>query len=145
MSDQNFDAGCNGNCSSCGSDCEPGQATVTLTLDNDEVLECAILTIFPVGGNQYIALLLLWKISKMMMNTILLQKALITGWIHRNSIPWIWMISWNNYGSSLHKAIRLIIYQSSSPIKNGESFRGFPFFSFMEQIQSFSDARVIPT
>ena len=57
MSDQNFDAGCNGNCSSCGSDCEPGQATVTLTLDNDEVLECAILTIFPVGGNQYIALL----------------------------------------------------------------------------------------
>ena len=57
MSDQNFDAGCNGNCSSCGSDCEPGQATVTLTLDNDEVLECAILTIFPVGGNSYIALL----------------------------------------------------------------------------------------
>lgn len=57
MSDQNFDAGCNGNCSSCGSDCEPGQATVTLTLDNDEVLECAILTIFPVGSNQYIALL----------------------------------------------------------------------------------------
>ena len=57
MSDQNFDAGCNGNCSSCGSDCESGQATVTLTLDNDEVLECAILTIFPVGGNQYIALL----------------------------------------------------------------------------------------
>ena len=57
MSDQNFDAGCNGNWSSCGSDCEPGQATVTLTLDNDEVLECAILTIFPVGGNSYIALL----------------------------------------------------------------------------------------
>lgn len=57
MSNQNFDAACNGNCSSCGSDCEPGQATVTLTLDNDEVLECAILTIFPVGGKSYIALL----------------------------------------------------------------------------------------
>ena len=57
MSDQNFDAGCNGNCSSCGSDCESGQATVTLTLDNDEVLECAILTIFPVDAKEYIALL----------------------------------------------------------------------------------------
>ena len=57
MSDQNFDAGCNGNCSSCGSDCEPGQATVSLTLDNDEVLECAILTIFPVDAKEYIALL----------------------------------------------------------------------------------------
>lgn len=57
MSDQNFDAGCAGDCSACGSDCETGQATVTLTLDNDEVLECAILTIFPAGGKRYIALL----------------------------------------------------------------------------------------
>ena len=57
MSNQNFDAECNGNCSSCSSDCETGQATVTLTLDNDEVLECAILTVFPCGGNEYIALL----------------------------------------------------------------------------------------
>ena len=38
-----------------GEDCE--QATVTLTLDNGEVLECAILTIYPVGDKQYIALL----------------------------------------------------------------------------------------
>ena len=30
---------------------------MTLTLDNDEVLECAILTIYEAGGNQYIALL----------------------------------------------------------------------------------------
>lgn len=53
---ENFDAKCSGDCSSCGSGCED-RATVTLTLDNDEVLECAILTIFPAGANQYIALL----------------------------------------------------------------------------------------
>lgn len=52
---ENFDAKCSGDCSSCASDCD--QATVTLTLDNDEVIECAILTIFPAGENQYIALL----------------------------------------------------------------------------------------
>ena len=43
---------CGGNCDSCD-----GNITVTLTLDNDEKLECAILTIFPVDGNDYIALL----------------------------------------------------------------------------------------
>ena len=32
-------------------------STVTLTLDNDEELECAILTIYEVEGQQYIALL----------------------------------------------------------------------------------------
>ncbi|CUX16915.1 DUF1292 domain-containing protein [Clostridium sp. C105KSO13] len=31
--------------------------TVTLTLDNDEELECAVLTIFVTGGQEYIALL----------------------------------------------------------------------------------------
>lgn len=31
--------------------------TVTLTLDNDEELECDVLTIFPVGEQEYIALL----------------------------------------------------------------------------------------
>ena len=31
--------------------------TVTLTLDNDEVLECAVLTIFETLGKKYIALL----------------------------------------------------------------------------------------
>jgi len=51
---ENMDA-CSGNCMTCGSDCD--RPTVTLTLDNDEVLECAILTIFPSGSNQYIALL----------------------------------------------------------------------------------------
>lgn len=52
-----FDSNCSGNCASCGSDCDNGHATVTLTLDNGEVLECAILTIFPAGEKQYIALL----------------------------------------------------------------------------------------
>ena len=45
-------ASCNGNCDSCD-----GNITVTLTLDNDEQVECAILTIFPVNGRDYIALL----------------------------------------------------------------------------------------
>ena len=31
--------------------------TVTLTLDNDEVVECAVLTTFEADGNEYIALL----------------------------------------------------------------------------------------
>ncbi len=31
--------------------------TVTLTLDNDEVVECSILTIFETNGREYIALL----------------------------------------------------------------------------------------
>lgn len=33
------------------------EVTVTLTLDNDEVVECAVLTIFEAGEHQYIALL----------------------------------------------------------------------------------------
>jgi hypothetical protein len=46
---------CSGNCSSCGEEC--GSATITLTLDNDETLECAVLTTFEAAGNDYIALL----------------------------------------------------------------------------------------
>jgi len=46
------DANCTGDCSSCD-----GNITVTLQLDNDETVECAILTIFPVAGRDYIALL----------------------------------------------------------------------------------------
>ncbi|KMZ53238.1 DUF1292 domain-containing protein [Dorea sp. D27] len=38
----------------CGHDETP---MVTLTLDNDEVVECAILTVYEAGGNEYIALL----------------------------------------------------------------------------------------
>ena len=57
MSD--FENGCNGDCSGCGSDCNPidGGATVTLTLDDDTVLECGILGVFPAGDKEYIALL----------------------------------------------------------------------------------------
>lgn len=41
-------------------DCNCGcneEVTVTLTLDNDEVIECAVLTIYEVDGKEYIALL----------------------------------------------------------------------------------------
>lgn len=48
---------CNGNCASCGEDCSDGNATITLTLDNDETIECAVLTTYPAAGNEYIALL----------------------------------------------------------------------------------------
>lgn len=49
---------CAGDCSQCGSDCEDdGPATVTLTLDDGTVQECAILTIYEAGAHQYIALL----------------------------------------------------------------------------------------
>lgn len=46
---------CGGNCSDCGEEC--GGATITLTLDNDETVECSILTIFEAAGHDYIALL----------------------------------------------------------------------------------------
>ena len=36
---------------------EEDMITVTLTLDNDEVVECAVLTTSQAGGNEYIALL----------------------------------------------------------------------------------------
>ncbi|MDO4632342.1 MAG: DUF1292 domain-containing protein [Eubacteriales bacterium] len=56
MSD--FENNCSGNCDSCGSDCvDTEHASVTLTLDSGEELECAILTIFPANGHKYIALL----------------------------------------------------------------------------------------
>ena len=52
---------CNGNCDSCSSDCNLDfsnpNATVTLTLDDDTELECAVLTIYPAGEHKYIALL----------------------------------------------------------------------------------------
>lgn len=53
MSEHNHDCGCGHDDCNCGEE----NLTVTLTLDNDEVLECAILTIFSAGDRQYIALL----------------------------------------------------------------------------------------
>ena len=58
MSDLNKNQDCSGNCSSCGEDCSSsGMATVTLTLSDDSVIECAILTTFKADGKEYIALL----------------------------------------------------------------------------------------
>ena len=62
----NFDP--NNSCSSCasGSDCstcggcggdEQKHSTITLTMEDDTEVECAILTIFPVDAKEYIALL----------------------------------------------------------------------------------------
>ena len=53
MSEPNHDCGCGHDDCNCGEE----NLTVTLTLDNDEVLECAVLTIFSAGDRQYIALL----------------------------------------------------------------------------------------
>ena len=52
MSEHNHDCGCGHDDCNCGEE----NLTVTLTLDNDEVLECAVLTIFSAGDRQYIAL-----------------------------------------------------------------------------------------
>ena len=43
---------CNGDCASCG-----GDVTVTLTLDDDSMIECAIFGIFEADRMEYIALL----------------------------------------------------------------------------------------
>ena len=53
MSEHNHDCGCGHDDCNCGEE----NLTVTLTLDNDEVLECAVLTIFSAGDRQYIAVL----------------------------------------------------------------------------------------
>ena len=57
----NASANCSGDCGSCGSDCggnvDLGQPTVTLTLDDDTDVTCAVINIFPAGDKQYIALL----------------------------------------------------------------------------------------
>lgn len=47
MSEHNHDCNCGCN----------EEVTVTLTLDNDEVIECAVLTIYSVDEKEYIALL----------------------------------------------------------------------------------------
>ena len=53
MNEHNHDCGCGHDDCNCGEE----NLTVTLTLDNDEVLECAVLTIFSADDRQYIALL----------------------------------------------------------------------------------------
>ena len=59
MSEELFNsASCSGDCTSCGSDCQDlDQPTVTLTLDDDTEVKCAVLTIFPAPNQkEYIAL-----------------------------------------------------------------------------------------
>lgn len=53
MSEHNHDCNCGHETCSCNDE----TVTVTLTLDNDEVIECAVLTIYEAGGKEYIALL----------------------------------------------------------------------------------------
>ena len=48
MNEHNHDCGCGHDDCNCGEE----NLTVTLTLDNDEVLECAVLTIFSAGDRQ---------------------------------------------------------------------------------------------
>ena len=56
MSEHNHDCNCNHDDCNCG--CHHDEAvTVTLTLDNDEVVECAVLTIYEADEREYIALL----------------------------------------------------------------------------------------
>ena len=53
MSEHNHDCNCgHENCN-----CQNEEVTVTLTLENDEELECVVLTIYEAGGREYIALL----------------------------------------------------------------------------------------
>ena len=56
VSEHNHDCNCNHDDCNCG--CHNDEAvTVTLTLDNDEVVECAVLTIYEADEREYIALL----------------------------------------------------------------------------------------
>lgn len=63
MSNEFKEGGCApSDCASCGLDCSGSSSvsehnTITLTLDDDTEVECAILTVFPVDTNEYIALL----------------------------------------------------------------------------------------
>lgn len=68
-------SGCSGDCGSCGEDCSTGgMATVTLTLNDDSVIECAILTTFPVDEKEYIALLPLDENGQSLNNEVYLYR-----------------------------------------------------------------------
>ena len=63
MSDEFTSAKCSpSDCATCGENCSGASSanehnTITLTLENDAEVECAILTVFPVEKKEYIALL----------------------------------------------------------------------------------------
>lgn len=48
---------CSGSCETCGFTEDCRKTTISLTLDNDETVECSILTIYEAAGHEYIALL----------------------------------------------------------------------------------------
>lgn len=56
IEERGIDMGHNEACD-CGCNEEAEEMTVTLTLDDDTEVECVVLTIFPVGEKDYIALL----------------------------------------------------------------------------------------
>lgn len=65
MSEEFNSAACSASdCATCGENCsqvftDPDKVphTISLTLDDDTEMECAVLTVFPVGEKEYIALL----------------------------------------------------------------------------------------
>ena len=61
MSDEcnNSSCSCTSDCSSCSGGCSTNadHSTITLTMEDNTEVECAILTIFPVDAQEYIALL----------------------------------------------------------------------------------------
>lgn len=64
MSEEKVNTGCApSDCAHCASNCSSNpnynqsHNTITLTLDDDTELTCAILTVFPVASKEYIALL----------------------------------------------------------------------------------------
>nr|WP_177296336.1 DUF1292 domain-containing protein [uncultured Blautia sp.] len=62
MSEELKNAGCSASdcsscCENCGSDQKQIPNTISLTLDDNTEVECAILTIYPVADKEYIALL----------------------------------------------------------------------------------------
>ena len=63
MSDEFTNSKCvPSDCATCGLNCggaapEEGHSTISLTLEDDTEVECAILTVFPIDEQEYIALL----------------------------------------------------------------------------------------
>ena len=74
MSD--FENGCAGSCDACGSKSDCEKATVTLTLDDGSMMECAILTIRH------------WITSKVTKNMKWLRMHSMNGWIMQNLKIW---------------------------------------------------------
>lgn len=68
-------AKCNGDCASCGGE----GVTVTLTLDDDTTVECAIVGIFDAANKEYIALLPLDENGKNETGEVYLYRYLMDG------------------------------------------------------------------